>query len=112
MDVLQQAQEQVRAVAAGAVMALADEGAQNQDAVGTTRVDRDLMRHASSRIDASVPLSKRASSLMLLRERPADPGKNSSPDPARPLASHARRLYTGELQREGRVHLAYQPSLS
>jgi hypothetical protein len=49
MDVLQQAQEQVRAVAggAGAVMALADEGAQNQDMT-------DLMRRASSRtIDAS-----------------------------------------------------------
>jgi hypothetical protein len=79
-----------------------------------SRVDRDktdLMRRASSRMDASVFSSKRASSSMLLRERPVDPGKNSSPDPARPLASSARRLYTGELQREGTPGVSTKPEL-
>ncbi|KAI0249068.1 hypothetical protein BJV78DRAFT_1156100 [Lactifluus subvellereus] len=86
------------------------------------RVERDkadLMRRASSRIDVSVLSSKRASSSMLLRERdpplrerPLDPGKDSSLDPVRPpVASSARRLYTGELQREGTPGVSTKPEL-
>jgi hypothetical protein len=69
------------------------------------RVERDktdLMRRASTRIDANVLSNKRASSSMLLREHPADPGKDSSPDPARPpVGLSTRRFYAGEPQREG-----------
>lgn len=86
------------------------------------RVERDkadLMRRASSRIDASVLSSKRASSSMLLRERdpslrerPLNPGKDSSPDPARlPVVPSARRLYTGDLQREGTPGVSTKPEL-
>jgi hypothetical protein len=75
------------------------------------RIERDradLLRRASSRVDANVLSSQRAPSSMLLRERdpprrqsPFGPTEDVSPAPARaPVGSSVRRLFTPGPQRE------------
>ena len=75
------------------------------------RVERDradLLRRASSRVDANVFSGQRATSSMLLRERdpprrqsPLGPTEDVSPAPARaPVGSSIRRLFTSGTQRE------------
>ena len=88
------------------------------------RVERDradLLRRASSRVDANVLSSQRAGSSMLLRERdppqrqsPFGPTEDVLPTPAHaPVGSSVRRLFTPGPQREReRVHLALRGSLS
>jgi hypothetical protein len=87
------------------------------------RVERDkadLMRRASSRAEANVLSTQRASSSMLLRERdpprrqsPLGPSEDASPAPARaPVGSSMRRLFTPGLQREGTPSALAKPELA
>jgi hypothetical protein len=85
------------------------------------RVERDksdLMRRASSRVDANVLSNQRASSSMLLRDpprrqSPLGPAEDVSPAPARaPVGSSVRRLFTPGAQREGTPSASTKPELA
>lgn len=86
------------------------------------RVERDradLLRRASSRVDANVLSSQRAPSSMLLRERdpprrqsPHGPTEDVSPAPTRaPVGSSVRRLFTPG-QRESTPSASAKPELA